>query len=71
MRSGCRFLQSRTPEYDDGRADPLFTLNQLGFQEFESDAYGAEFFPLEKFRIAISGNVGRVVPWRLVHKPGL
>jgi hypothetical protein len=52
------FLESSTAEHDDGRSDPLFTLDQLGFQEFESNADGTEFFPLEKVCVAMSWNVG-------------
>jgi hypothetical protein len=38
--------------------DPLFTLDQLGLQQFDPDAEGAEFVPLEKLCVAIGRNVG-------------
>jgi hypothetical protein len=48
-----RFLESGAAEDNNGRLDALLTLDQLGFQEFESDADGAQFFSLEKVRVAI------------------
>ncbi len=56
LRGGW-FLQSCAAEYDDSRVNPLFTLDQLGFQKFEPDADGAKFFSLEKFCVSIGGNV--------------
>ena len=67
MRFRCRlfpslageggFEESRTPEDDNGRTDAVFRLNELRFEQLQSQAHGAKLIALKKVDVSIGWNI--------------
>jgi hypothetical protein len=56
----CRagFQDARASEDDDRGSNALILLNELGFEEFQSQPEGAQLIPLQEGEVPVGGNIG-------------